>query len=49
LRALLQHKKKTVNFMAAVHRAKRNADKLIQDNEEWIEQVTTRGTEHRRP
>ena len=48
LRQLLKHKKKTVDFDAAVERAKHYAGKLLDDNADWIEQVTAHGTEHGR-
>ncbi len=46
LNELLKHKKKTVDFDAAVHAAKRYAGKLLEDNADWIEHVTIYGTEH---
>lgn len=48
LRALLKHKKETDDFLAQVRRARRRAGKLIADNEDWIDQVSARGSEHRR-
>ncbi len=47
LRVLLRNKKKTIDFMVEVHRAKQSAGKLLEDNAEWIESVSSRGTEHR--
>jgi len=43
---LLRHKKKTVDFEAEVHQAKRSAGKLYEDNADWIERVAAEGTEH---
>lgn len=48
LRTLLRTKKKTADFMGEVHKAKRAAGKLLDDNSDWIERVTTKGTEHSR-
>jgi metal-responsive CopG/Arc/MetJ family transcriptional regulator len=39
LRELSRRKKKTDDFMEAVHRAKTEAYRLYQANEEWIAQV----------
>jgi len=36
---LLRHKKKTLDFMAEVHQAKREAGRLYEDNADWIERV----------
>ncbi|MBI4673551.1 MAG: hypothetical protein HY741_18005 [Chloroflexi bacterium] len=49
LRALLQNKKKTADFIAEVRRARRAAGKLLDDNAEWIEHVSTSRTEHGSP
>ena len=46
LRELLKHKKKVVDFDAAVHAAKREAGRLYEDNADWIERVAESGTEH---
>ena len=46
LRLLLKHKKKTVDFDAAVHAAKRAGGKLIEDNQDWIDSVMARSTQH---
>ncbi len=43
LRALLRNKKKTLDFMAEVHKAKREAGKLLKDNADWIERVAADG------
>ncbi len=43
---LLRRKKKTVDFDAEVHQAKRSAGKLYEDNADWIERVAAEGTEH---
>jgi hypothetical protein len=40
LDALLRYKKRTVDFAAAVQRAKRKAGRLYEDNAEWIERVS---------
>jgi hypothetical protein len=45
---LLRHKKKTTDFMTAVHAAKRRAGKLYEDNADWIEHIAAHGTEHSR-
>ena len=39
---LLKHKKKTVDFDAEVHAAKREAGRLLEDNAEWIESAIHR-------
>jgi len=42
LNELLRHKKKSVDFMAEVHEAKREAGRLYEDNAEWIERASHR-------
>ncbi len=49
LNELLKHKKKTVDFDAAAHAAKRYAGHLLEDNADWIDRVTAAGTEHGKP
>jgi hypothetical protein len=39
---LLRHMKKPVDFDAAVHKAKRRAGQLYEDNAEWIERASHR-------
>ncbi|MCL4490164.1 MAG: hypothetical protein M1570_18830 [Chloroflexi bacterium] len=39
LRELLKHKRKVVDFDAAVHEARREARQLEEDNAEWIERA----------
>lgn len=47
LRELTKHKKRTVDFDAAVESAKRAAGQLIEDNADWIEHVTIHGYRQR--
>ncbi|MBI4786372.1 MAG: hypothetical protein HY782_04930 [Chloroflexi bacterium] len=47
LRELAKYKKPVVDFDAAVHQAKRRAGQLLEDNADWIEHVTSKGTKGR--
>lgn len=44
---LLRNKKKTADFDAEVHAAKREAGRLYEENADWLEHTAANGTEHR--
>ncbi len=46
LQSLLKKKKKTVDFMADVHKAKQSAGQLYEDNADFLERVKTRSAKH---
>ena len=46
LRKLLERKKKTVDFMEEVHQARAWAREVEEANQDWIDLVTSQGTEH---
>ena len=47
LRELLASQKKKDDFMEAVHRAKEEALKLIEGNQDWIDLVMAGGADHK--
>jgi hypothetical protein len=46
LRMLLWRKRKTVDFMEEVHQARARAREVEEANQDWIDLVTSQGTEH---